>query len=201
MISAVFNCFTIPFKVAFEPPSFETDSFAVLNSCIDLIFLFDILITFRTAFIDDYGNEINKPKEIAASYLSGSFWVDLSATIPIDQIIEAIMQKSNPFYELFGILKLGRVLRLNKIIAFLNVEEDVKASMKLFKMIFFLLIYIHFFACIWFLVVKSNESWVSVLHMPTDDYYQLYYFDNITSKYIVCIHSSVLSLLGSDIYP
>ena len=81
----------------------------------------------------------------------------MSATIPIDLIIEKVMQKSNPFYELFGILKLGRVLRLNKIIAFLNVEEDVKASMKLTKMVFFLVIYIHFFACIWYLVVKTDE--------------------------------------------
>lgn len=102
---------------------------------------------------------------------------------------------------MFGILKLGRVLRLNKIIAFLNVEEDVKASMKLTKMVFFLVIYIHFFACIWFLIVKKDKKWISLIHAPTDDFYQLYSFDSITNQYLVCIHSAVLSTLGSDILP
>lgn len=59
MLSAVFNCFTIPFKVAFKPLSMESSTFAFINTIVDFIFLIDILITFRTAFVDDYGNEIN----------------------------------------------------------------------------------------------------------------------------------------------
>lgn len=112
MVSAIFNCFTIPFKVAFEPGYMNTSIFNVVNLSIDFIFLIDIGISFRTALIDSYGNEIETPCEIAKHYLKAQFWIDLSATIPIDLIIESIMQKSNPFYELFGILKLGRVLRL-----------------------------------------------------------------------------------------
>ena len=33
-------------------------------------------------------------------------------------------------------LKLGRLLRLNKIIQFLKTKDDVKASLKIFKMVF-----------------------------------------------------------------
>jgi hypothetical protein len=162
--------------------------------------LVDIIITFRTALIDSYGNEISTPCEIAKHYIKGQFWIDLCATVPIDQIIESIANESSAYYELFGILKLGRVLRLNKIIAFLNVEEDVKASMKLTKMVFFLLVYIHFFACIWFLIVNSNKIWVPVVHINTDDWYQIYTF-SIIKQYLICVHSAVLSTLGSDILP
>lgn len=73
--------------------------------------------------------------------------------------------------------------------------------MKLTKMVFFLVIYIHFFACIWFLIVKKDKKWISLIHAPTDDFYQLYSFDSITNQYLVCIHSAVLSTLGSDILP
>ena len=78
--------------------------------------------------------------------------------------------------ELFGILKMGRVLRLNKIIQFLNVSEDVKASMKLTKMIFFLTIYIHCFACLWWIVVKHDRNWVSYKEQRPDgrDFYAIY---------------------------
>lgn len=91
MISAIFNCFTIPFKVAFEPDYMNTTVFNVVNICIDFIFLIDIGITFRTALIDSYGNEIETPCEIAKHYLKAQFWIDLSATIPIDLIIERVM--------------------------------------------------------------------------------------------------------------
>ena len=164
MISAVFNCFTIPFKVAYSPAVMDTSEYAIFNNVIDFIFLLDIGVAFRTAYINDYGREIKQPRDIAKAYIMGQFWIDLCATIPIDQIVEAIMRNSNPYYELFGILKLGRVLRLNKIIQFLNVEEDVKATIKLMKMIFFLIIYMHFFACVWWIIVKEDQIWVPPLH-------------------------------------
>jgi len=74
IISAVFNCFAIPFKVAFEPEIMEGTFFTVFNFIIDTVFLVDIIITFRTCFIDDYGNEINKlcgSNSIASHYLKG----------------------------------------------------------------------------------------------------------------------------------
>lgn len=70
MISAIFNCFTIPFKVAFEPSYMDTQAFTIVNIIIDFVFLFDIMITFRTALIDSYGNEIETPTEIAKHYLA-----------------------------------------------------------------------------------------------------------------------------------
>ena len=78
----------------------------------------------------------------------------------MDTILKAIIKTENNLYELFGILKLGRVLRLSKIISFLNVTEDVKASMKLTKIIFFLIIYLHCYACLWWMVIKHDQNWV-----------------------------------------
>ena len=62
----------------------------------------------------------------------------------MDTILEAIFSEEDPLYQLFGVLKLGRIVRLNKIIAFLNVDEDTKGGMNLIKIVFFLFIYIHF---------------------------------------------------------
>lgn len=75
---------------------------------------------------------------------------------------------------MFGILKLGRVLRINKIISYMNVDEDIKASMKLSKIIFYLTIYIHFFTCVLWIVAKDQETWwpYSVVGLGIlDDFY------------------------------
>ena len=44
--------------MAFEPNFMDDDWFAIINYCIDVIFLIDIFITFRTVYIDDLGNVI-----------------------------------------------------------------------------------------------------------------------------------------------
>lgn len=62
-----------------------------------------------------------------------------------------------------GILKLGRVLRLSKIILFLSSTEDVKASLMIFKMVLFLIIYVHCYACIWWQLNKDDMVWHPVI--------------------------------------
>ena len=71
IIFAVFNCFTIPVQVAFEPKSMSKTWFVIMNFMIDFCFLLDIIVTFRVAYIDDFGQEVNEPKLIAINYLKG----------------------------------------------------------------------------------------------------------------------------------
>ena len=145
MILAVFNCFAIPVDVAFEPGFFETTIFLVLNSIIDFIFFLDLIVNFRTTFIHQKtGNEIIEPKAIALIYLKGRFWIDLLATIPFDTFAELIIGSENgSVLSIFSLLKLVRVLRLNRIISIMKVTNEVKLSLKLGKLIFFLTMYLH----------------------------------------------------------
>lgn len=57
------------------------------NLCIDTCFFLDILITFRSAYVDDFGQEIVDGKVIAWNYIKGQFWIDLFATIPLDAMV------------------------------------------------------------------------------------------------------------------
>ena len=156
MVLACYNSFSIPFRAAFEPDIMKGIYFIILDILIDLTFLADIFINFRTAFINPKGIVVETPKEMAINYIKGSFLLDLFATIPFDTIADLIFKQKNKFYELFGILKMGRVLRINKIIQFLSVNEDVKASIKLIKVIFFLVIYVHCFSCLWWYMTKKE---------------------------------------------
>ena len=68
----------------------DSEIFAILAGIIDFIFFLDMLVNFRTSFIDDSGDEISCPSRIAKEYLKFYFWIDLVATLPMDTFLEAI---------------------------------------------------------------------------------------------------------------
>ena len=66
------------------------------------------------------------------------------ATVPFDQIFLGVIRgEITNKLSLFSMLKLLRVLRLSKIVTYMNATDEVKLSLKLFKMLFFLIMYIH----------------------------------------------------------
>ena len=111
-----------------------------------------MLVSFRTTFIDLYtGHEIENVKLIARNYLRGQFSIDLLATVPFDTTIELILGKAGPL-KVLGVLKLVRVLRLNRMITFLRVKTEIKAGLKLGMLIFYLIMYVHCFGCVWYMI-------------------------------------------------
>ena len=52
-----------------------------------LAFLLDIVVNFRTSFVNKHGDEIFDPKLIAQRYIvGGRFFIDVLATFPFDYI-------------------------------------------------------------------------------------------------------------------
>ena len=103
---------------------------------------------------------------------------------------------------MFALLKLFRVTRLGRIIARLNVSEDTKNSLKLFQLIFFIIMYIHCSGCAWFAIVKidmDTDTWIAPLDLGSDDQYL--YDDSLLRKYFISIYHSVLLMTGNDAFP
>jgi hypothetical protein len=57
------------------------------------------------------------------------------------------------------------------MIAFMNVEEDAKGGMNLTKIIVYLVMYIHIFACTWWFLIKVDKKWVYGGFVSTNDPY------------------------------
>lgn len=91
MVLATFNVFVIPLDVGFHPESFQEFWFKFLNYIVDTIFFIDILVSFRTTYINERtGAEVRDVKMIMQYYLRGQFTIDLLATVPFDTLGEAI---------------------------------------------------------------------------------------------------------------
>ncbi len=96
IIFAMYNSFMIPLEVAYSGAFFSESDKAkieILENCIDACFCLDIIISFRTSYLDaNLGHEITSGKSIAYRYVkSGVFFMDLAATLPIDLIVEMIL--------------------------------------------------------------------------------------------------------------
>ena len=94
MMLAVINCVLIPFDIAFLSNSSEAPYLIAMNTGIDLAFLADIIINFRTSYVSNKsGEQITEKARIFRNYCMGRFWLDLAATIPIDRIYTLIAGK------------------------------------------------------------------------------------------------------------
>lgn len=149
-------------------------AFFVVNGLIDFVFLLDIVVNFRTTFYDsETGDEVYDVKRTSRMYLRGRFTVDLLSTIPFDTFALLFTASESPVLQLFSLLKLVRISRLGRIIERMNVTQDMKNALKLFKLIFMIIIYIHCLACLWYVIVMLREEWRPPLDYvnPNADFY------------------------------
>lgn len=121
---------------------------------IDVLFVCDILIAFRTTYFDSIsGEEIYNARKTAVEYLKSRFLIDFVSTIPLDSISEYLFKVKNKKLQLFSTLKLVRIARMDRMITRLNVTSNTKHKLKLLKLGLYYLLYIHVLGCIWFAVI------------------------------------------------
>ena len=93
---------------------------------------------------------------IAINYLTGRFWLDLVSAIPFELVLRLFFDPAKHTFiddfKLLSILKLIRVMRLGRLINYMNSTDETKLSLRLFKLCFFLILYIHITACLWYFV-------------------------------------------------
>lgn len=109
--------------------------------------------------------------------------------------------KKNPTLQLFSLLKLVRVTRLSRIIARLNVPADIKNYMKLFQLIFMIVLYMHCQGCAWYFIVIQSGAWIPALDGPDPN--ADFYSDDTSfyRKYLTSFYSSILLLTSNDLGP
>jgi hypothetical protein len=104
-------------------------------------------------------------------------------------------------------LKVIRITSLSEIIKKLSVKDEVKATIKMFQLIFYLVLYIHMKACIFFYITRIfGKKWLPPIFWdyPVDvgaDGEKFYSPENYLNQYIVSVYYSVLMLKPNEIGP
>jgi hypothetical protein len=83
----------------------------------------------------------------------------------------------------------------------MRARDDVKMTFKLMQLMLFLFMYVHLVACIWFIIVDSEQDWIP----PTDFvFFETDIYDSdadIWWQYWISFYTSVFMLVGGEIGP
>ena len=118
----------------------------IVHISVDIMFIIDILINFRTTYVSENDEVVSAPSKIAVHYFRGWFIIDLVAAIPFDLLLFG--SDTDETTTLIGLLKTARLLRLVRVARKIDRYSEYGAAVLILLMATFALI-AHWLACIW----------------------------------------------------
>ncbi|XP_068146127.1 potassium voltage-gated channel unc-103 isoform X2 [Drosophila tropicalis] len=211
MYTAIFTPYVAAFLLGEQDyqrkNNLNTDPIVIIDLIVDVTFIVDILINFRTTFVNGQDEVVSHPGRIAVHYLSGWFLIDLVAAVPFDLLLvgsdtDELGLDNEETTTLIGLLKTARLLRLVRVARKIDRYSEYGAAVLILLMATFILI-AHWLACIWYAIGNAERSMASKntgwLHSLAYDI-QEPYFDNktggpsIKSRYITALYFTFTSL-------
>nr|XP_061812179.1 potassium voltage-gated channel subfamily H member 7-like [Nerophis lumbriciformis] len=173
----------------------------VVDLMVDIMFIIDILINFRTTYVNHNEEVVSHAAKIAIHYFKGWFLIDMVAAIPFDLLIFG--SGSDETTTLIGLLKTARLLRLVRVARKLDRYSEYGAAVLMLLMCIFALI-AHWLACIWYAIgnvekpyLEHKIGWLDNLGVSIGKRYN--YSDansgpSIKDKYVTALYFTFSSL-------
>eukprot|EP00163_Fabomonas_tropica_P023159 TRINITY_DN40451_c0_g1_i1.p1 TRINITY_DN40451_c0_g1~~TRINITY_DN40451_c0_g1_i1.p1 ORF type:complete len:800 (+),score=93.72 TRINITY_DN40451_c0_g1_i1:114-2513(+) len=172
----IYNVLLIPFRICFDYEA--RGALQVIEYTFDAFFALDILLNFRTAYMERE-NLVIDFKRIARHYLKTWFAVDFLSTFPFDIVIVVVLNSTGDEIENDSVLRLPRLIRVLRLIRLMRLIKVFKVTksfralisrisintslFKLMKLGVMLLVVAHWFGCLWYytadLTPAGQYSW------------------------------------------
>ncbi|XP_061444387.1 potassium voltage-gated channel subfamily H member 4 [Rhineura floridana] len=155
LLATFYVAVTVPYNVCFTDTE---DSLAAARSTIvsdivvEMLFIVDIILNFRTTYVSQSGQVVYDTRSICLHYVATWFFVDLIAALPFDLLYAFNV----PVTYLVHLLKTVRLLRLLRLLQKLDRYSQYSAMVLTLLMSMFALL-AHWMACIWY-VIGRQES-------------------------------------------
>jgi len=173
-IMIVYSVITIPFRIAF---SWDAVGFWFVVDCIvDVFFGLDILVTFRTGYLDKDGRMEWNWRRISVNYLTGWFWIDFLSTVPIDRLATLSAGSDSGNVRLVKLIRVVRLVRLFKLMKLIKFDEFLERHeildhnrevVTVFSMLAKVTFIAHLMGCMWYSLSLGNgtdvfqeKSWI-----------------------------------------
>ena len=209
ILLALYNSIFVPAEFSFNLGIENNYYYKSMTYMIDFIFIFDVIVNFRSVYYDSVHEEyVTDGRKIALNYiLKGRFWVDMAASIPIEEIY-SVMQadsngkssNSNSMFKLISLFKLIRLLRLGRIITYLKMNQTFKFGMKFLQLFLILIMVLHWVTCFWYYIIGINQSWFPPKDIGKENLI-IYNNDTWFAPYILTFYYSLLGLVGNEMMP
>ncbi|XP_072936038.1 potassium voltage-gated channel unc-103-like isoform X1 [Epargyreus clarus] len=214
LILVIYTAIFTPYVAAFQlnEPDFDKrsrgfgqDPIVVIDMIVDVTFIIDILINFRTTYVNAADEVESDPAKIAMHYLRGWFVIDLVAAIPFDLLLfgtdtDEQGLESDETTTLIGLLKTARLLRLVRVARKIDRYSEYGTAVLLLLMATFVLI-AHWLACLWYAIgswerpqLHAPIGWLDALANDVQASYDNSTGPSMRSRYITALYFTCTSL-------
>ena len=121
-----------------------------MDTFLDIAFWIDIVLNFRTGFID-HGEHVTDPWHIAEHYLGSWFIIDIIGSLPFEKFVPDASSASRKSVKIAKWAKIPKLLRAGRLLKYL--KRYAKFYM-LFLVIASLILLTHFIGCAWLTIVE-----------------------------------------------
>ncbi|KAJ7313632.1 hypothetical protein JRQ81_005193 [Phrynocephalus forsythii] len=156
LLATFYVAVTVPYNVCFtdiEDNLAAARSTIVSDIAVEMLFIVDIILNFRTTYVSQSGQVIYDPRSICLHYVATWFFVDLIAALPFDLLYVFNV----PVTYLVHLLKTVRLLRLLRLLQKLDRYSQYSAMVLTLLMSMFALL-AHWMACIWYVIGRQESN-------------------------------------------
>ncbi|KAG9471582.1 hypothetical protein GDO78_014161 [Eleutherodactylus coqui] len=218
LLLVIYTAIFTPYSAAFllndqeeqnkENCGYSCNPLSVVDLMVDIMFIIDILINFRTTYVNCNEEVVSHPGKIAIHYFKGWFLIDMVAAIPFDLLIFG--SGSEETTTLIGLLKTARLLRLVRVARKLDRYSEYGAAVLFLLMCTFALI-AHWLACIWYAIGHMEHydqnyrtiGWLYTLGTQIMKPYNNSYTKSgptINDKYVTALYFTFSTLMYASIF-
>ncbi|KAK7506782.1 hypothetical protein BaRGS_00002257, partial [Batillaria attramentaria] len=140
----------VPFNATFRKQGRYRD-FMYIDAAVEILFGIDIVLNFRTSFVNKNGQVCYDSRLIALNYMRGWFLLDLLAAVPFDLLYAFDINTGT----LIHLLKVARLLRLARLLQKIERYSQYSIFVVAILMCMFALL-AHWLACIWYAIGKEE---------------------------------------------
>ncbi|XP_022782902.1 cyclic nucleotide-gated cation channel alpha-3-like [Stylophora pistillata] len=151
------TCLLVPFQASFDARDVSLWVFVYI---FDVLFLADVLLTFRVGYYNK-GALVTDKSSVTRRYLRTKFIPDFLTLIPLDLLVFGV-QKDLGWYQLLTLLRLNRILRVYRLVSFFGARENELGTnttlIRALKYAAIGTITIHAMSCVWYSLACANEG-------------------------------------------
>ncbi|XP_056375924.1 potassium voltage-gated channel subfamily H member 8 isoform X2 [Hyla sarda] len=153
LLATFYVAVTVPYNVSFvdNDDLSSTRSTTVSDISVEILFIIDIILNFRTTYVSKSGQVIFKAKSICIHYVTTWFVIDLIAALPFDLLYAFNVT----VVSLVHLLKTIRLLRLLRLLQKLDRYSQHSTIVLTLLMSMFALL-AHWMACIWYVIGRME---------------------------------------------
>uniref|UniRef100_A0A8C5NE68 Voltage-gated delayed rectifier potassium channel KCNH4 n=1 Tax=Gouania willdenowi TaxID=441366 RepID=A0A8C5NE68_GOUWI len=166
LLATFYVAVTVPYNVCFTVMKGKDDGSSsaprsppsVSDILVEILFILDIVLNFRTTFVSTSGQVVYDARSICLHYVTTWLFVDLIAALPFDLLYAFNVS----VYFGVHLLKTVRLLRLLRLLQKLERYSQYSAVVLTLLMSMFALL-AHWMACVWYFIgrreIESPGSW------------------------------------------